>query len=114
MRSNPWVEQQGSKITLHIYVTSETVKLYSRFVIGYYFEVILLYGDVTKDKGLEVDSVVSSLYAFSDENEGICDFNLYLPDGSFRWMVMLKVSCQEENRMAVSEKGYGMRVVGVN
>jgi len=107
-----FVKQNGKAISISIHLNEYTMNQHSRLVIGYSFEAILLYGDVTKDKGFEVDSVVSPLYAFHDTTERQCELTLYLPDESVRWMVMLKVSCQEENRMATHPKGYGMRVVG--
>lgn len=79
----------------------------------YYFEAILLLGDVTKDNGLRIDSVISPLYPIKSSMESTCELSLQLPVTSHPWMVLLKASCQELNRPSRNYNDFGMKVVMV-
>lgn len=112
--SNGWyVEKDGDTVKIDIPVTPGAVKQYNRAVTDYYFEAILLYGDVRKSDALHIESTISRLYSFSDSDEEDCILTLSLPVGKHPWMVILKASCLEKDQMARHEKGYGMRVVEV-
>jgi hypothetical protein len=85
----------------------------SGLVTDYYFEAILLYGDVTKENGLRIDSVISPLYPFKKTPETTCVLTLQLSGTTFPWMVLLKASCQEKDQPSVHYKHFGMQVVMV-
>lgn len=103
----------GNEIKIEIAIEPNTVKQPSESVTGYYFEAILLYGDVTKDNGLHIDSAISPLYSFGSKSKSVCILSLDVPTGNLPWMVLLKVSCQKRNRPDGNVRRKGMEVVGV-
>jgi hypothetical protein len=100
------------EVVLTVPVGKYAIKRNSQLVTGYYFEAILLYGDVSKERGVHIDSVESKLYDFNDK--GSCVLRLELPVRKVPWMVLLKVSCVEGNELAVHPKHYGLKVVKVS
>lgn len=101
-------------IELLIPVKDGVVKKHNALVTDFYFEGILLYGDVLKDGSLKVEYAVSKPYSFTNTSTEDCKLILPLPVKNEPWMLMLKVSCLEGNEMASHVKHYGMRVVEVS
>jgi hypothetical protein len=99
--------------TIRIGIGEACVKKQNTLATNFYFEGMILYGDVTKEGGLKLDTVESKLYAFGSEPTEVCELNLALPEEDQWWIVLLKVSCLERNEMAVHPKHYGMKVVKV-
>jgi hypothetical protein len=99
------------EVVLTVPIGKHAVKRNSQLVSGYYFEAILLYGDVSKERGLHIESVESKLYDFNEK--GNCVLRLELPVRKVPWMVLLKVSCMEGNELAVHPRHYGLKVVKV-
>jgi hypothetical protein len=95
---------------IKIGVESQCVKKQNSLATHFYFEAVMVYGDVAAENGLRVESTGSRLYAFGEEPEEVCELSLPLPE-EVSWMVLLKVSCLEGNEMAVHPKHYGMKVV---
>jgi hypothetical protein len=107
------VRQNGDEIVISIPIDPCTMAPMNKLVTDYYFEAVLLYGDVRKENGLRIDSVISPLYPIKNTIETICELSLQLPATPFPWMILLKASCQEENRPSIHYDHYGMRVVMV-
>lgn len=104
---------EGPTCRVRIDVKETCVKKQNALVTNFYFEGMILYGDVTRESGLKSDTVESKLYAFGAEPTEVCELNLSLPEEDLAWIVLLKVSCLEGNEMAVHPKHYGMKVVKV-
>lgn len=98
-------------IKIEIPVGNRSMKAQNTLVRDYYFEAVLLYGDVGKEKGLDTMSTESKLYPYYGEEECVCILSLPLPQGD--WCLFLKVSSLEEKELAVHTKHYRMKVVAV-
>jgi hypothetical protein len=107
------LKQQDRLLKIEIEVDGLTLKRYNRRVTDYYFEAICLYGDATRDRALQVDSVSSPLYSFDSEQKLICVLPISLPGTGDPWMVLLKVSCHEGQELASHPKHYAMAIVRV-
>lgn len=103
-----------NSVELLIQIKDDVVKKNNNLVTDFYFEGILLYGDVLADELLKVEYTLSKPYSFTDTLKKDCKLVLPLPSKNLPWMLMLKVSCLEGNEMASHVKHYGMRVVEVN
>jgi hypothetical protein len=99
------------RLRIEIPVDWSSVKPLNPLVTDYYFEAVLLYGDVNKERGLETDSVESPLYPMYTNSESVCVLELERPEGD--WCVLLKINSHEGNEMAVHPKHYRMKVIGV-
>lgn len=106
------VAVEGLTCIIRIGIEEKCVKKQNRLVTHFYFEGILLYGDLEKENGLRTEHAESKLYAFGKEPKEVCELRLLLPDYG-DWAVLLKVSCLEGNELAVHPKHYGMKVVNV-
>jgi hypothetical protein len=104
-------EVKDSNITLCIPIYPGVMARRNDLVKDFYFEAILVYGDMTVDHGLRIDSTISRLYSFDDEGQYMCVMSLDLPEGP--WMMIVKAICQEEDRPSVHPRHFGMRVVEV-
>jgi hypothetical protein len=111
LRAGVTVVVKDSCIMLSISLLAGSMARRGDLVTDFYFEAILVYGDLTADNGLRVDSTISRLYSFEEEGGFVCELELDLPEGA--WMVILKVVCQEENKPSVNAGQFGMRVVEV-
>jgi hypothetical protein len=101
------------EITLSIPLYPGVVARRGNLVKDYYFEGILLYGDVSVDNDLQVESTISKLYSFEDESKHTCMLSLPLPEAGVPWMAILKAICQEEDRPSINPRHFGMRVMAV-
>ncbi|MDP4264472.1 MAG: hypothetical protein Q8941_18225 [Bacteroidota bacterium] len=107
------VSEKNNELTVHILLHKNAVKRLNSLVTGYYFEVVLLSGDPGKPKGLRTDSEISPLYGFGEKRETECRLSLALPAKKVPWMLLLKVSCLEDNALAHHPRHYGMKVIKV-
>lgn len=107
------LQQTDHSIAIQIPVTAGVIKKYSPLVTDFYFEGILLHGDILTDGSLLVEYAVSKPYSFTDTVTDDCKLILPLPAKNEPWMLLLKVSCLEGNEMAYHPRHYGMRVVEV-
>lgn len=99
-------------IHIEIPVEKGVVKAQNRLATHYYFEAVLVYGDVNKEKGLSVKDAESPLYPVNSKTKTTCVLSLPLP-AKGDWMAVLKLSCLEGNEMAAHTKHYRMKVVEV-
>jgi hypothetical protein len=102
---------KNSVCRIKIGVEKNCVKKQNRLATHFYFEGLILYGDVGDENSLRIESAESKLYAFGEEPNEVCELCLPLPASDASWMVLLKVSCLEGNEMAAHSKHYGMKVV---
>lgn len=101
---------EDSTCRIRIEIEENCVKKQNTLATHFYFEGIILFGDLEKENGLRTQYTESKLYGFGEENKEVCELRLSLPeDGD--WIVLLKVSCFEGNELAVHPKHYGMKVV---
>jgi hypothetical protein len=105
------VELDNSSIKVRLGINVDCVKKQNRLATHFYFEAVLLYGDVNEENSLRAESLESKLFAFGEQMEEECELVLPLPQAGVHWMVALKVSCLEGNEMALHPKHYGMKVV---
>ena len=106
-------QEKNGNIELQIKLIPEAVKQNSPLVSEYYFDLVLLYGDPSKDGGLRVETDTSPNYSYALSKEKTCKLSVTLPGRDQPWMVMLKVSAMEGNELAHHPRHYGMKVVKI-
>lgn len=89
------------------------VKPKSSLVSDYYFELVVVWGDLSTAGALRINSVHSALYPAGAAGERYCELRLPLPASGEPWMLLLKISCLEGNELAHHPRHYGMKVVAV-
>ena len=100
-------------LCVEIDLSFEPMKRHNKIATHYYFELIILYGNPTKENKLRVETEQSLLYSFTETYDGMCSMSLQIPKQK-PWMLVLKASCMEDNLPAHHPKYYGMKVVGVS
>jgi hypothetical protein len=113
LMSGPIVDVIANNLKLFIPIEQHTIQKRGNRVTDYYFEAILLYGDMTADNGLRIDSNVSPLYSFTNQPPTEWILSMPLPAAHYPWMVLLKASCIEDNALSGSARQFGMQVVMV-
>ena len=103
------VEQTKHEVIVRIPVDAGTVKKLNTLVTDYYFELILLYGDVHEDHGLRTESIESDVYAIGYKQRTSCVLRMVLPEQP--WIALLKINSFENNEPSVHPKLYGLKVV---
>lgn len=111
LRAGVEVKVKDGNITLCISILPGAMARNGDKVTDFYFEAIIVHGDVTEDNGLRIDSTISKLYSFDDDSASVCEMDLDLPAGL--WMVILKAICQEKDKPSAHPRQFGMRVVAV-
>jgi hypothetical protein len=96
-------------IQLEIPIEGSCMKAFNRLVTDYYFEAVVLYGNVHEEKGLDTISVESKLYSYYGEEKDLCVLVLPLPEED--WCLFLKISSLEGKELAVHTKHYRMKVI---
>ena len=119
-RDHPWLtvmsgynlETQKNFFRVRIPVGGGLMRPQNNLVTEYYFELVLLYGNVVAGDSLRIDEDVSPLYAYEDEPRGECVLEVSLPTKKKPWMLMLKLNALEGDVPAVSPRHYAMMVIG--
>jgi len=101
----------NGEIIIVIEVYKGMIRRTSKIISGYWFEAILLYGDLEKPSSLRTDNDVSPIYNINLNKESACKLSLMLPSRKTSWVVLLKVSCMEGKEPALHSRHYGMKVV---
>ena len=99
-----------SSIRIEIFIGDLNIIAQNKVATDYYFETVLVYGNINSKNGLKTESLVSPLYSFGNTSEGNCVLTLPKPKKS-DWMVLLKINCHEENTIANHTKHYRMAVL---
>jgi hypothetical protein len=105
------VHIKKNEIIIEIPLGENVVKKVNKQMTGYHFELILLYGDLTKQNTLRSDSDTSSVYDMQLKTGTRCRLSLILPSKKVSWMALLKLTCTFGNKPASHRSHYGMRVV---
>jgi hypothetical protein len=105
------ISSKEDVLQIEIPIQSSTVKKGNKNITDYFFEVIVLSGDCTVEKGLKIESGSSAVYPIHSVSDEGCRFNL--PIGRNPWMAVLKVCCREGNGLAAAAGNYGMKVIAV-
>lgn len=106
------VVRHEDELVVTIPISDITVRRHSPLVTGYFFDLVLLWGDAGEDGRLNTDSETSELFGIYEERKAKCRLRIPLPKEP--WIALLKVSCMEGNEMAAANRNYGMRVIAVN
>ena len=99
-------------LRIEIPIDWSSVKPFNNLVTNYYFEAIVLWGDVNSGERFKTDSVESALYSIRTEKKSVCVLELEKPVED--WCLLLKVTSHEGDQMAAHTKHYRMKVVGVD
>jgi hypothetical protein len=102
------VQEKDGTVEVVIDIRDHAIRRWNKSVTHYFFELVLLYGDCMKENGLLVESETSCLYGIIEDG-GECRMQRVLPEKE--WIVLLKVSCMEDERPCVAPRHYGMKVV---
>ena len=113
LRSACNVTERPDELIVQIPIHQHTIKLTGKLATSYYFEAILLYGDIRKKNGLKTESEMSPLYPIDERFTANCRLSLILPAKNIPWILFLKLSSVEGNMPAVHPKYYGMKVIRV-
>jgi hypothetical protein len=92
----------------------DAVKKQNNLVTHFYFDAILVYGNMLEDNSLRYFDASSSPYLFTQKKETLCTLTIPLPKAEIAWFLLLKVGCIEGNEMAYHTKHYAMKVVKVS
>ena len=111
LRRNHYVQIKKNEAIIEIPLSENVVKKFNKQVTGYFFEAILLSGDLAKPGSLRVDSDTSAVYDIGLKTDITCRMSLTLPTKKVSWMVMLKLSLIQVNEPASHFSHYGMKVV---
>ena len=89
-----------------------------KYITGYFFELVVIYGDPTDINKLRVDGEVSGNYPVEIPHDRdrleYCRLSVQLPSGNIPWMMLLKLSFVEDNERPVElPKYHAMKVVKV-
>ncbi len=104
------VTVKDGTVEVRIPINENTIKQNSGIVSGYFFQLIMVYGECNEEYGLKVEEETSEVYDIGQQNTD-CRMLMVLPEKE--WMVVLKVSCIEGKEVAKAARNYGMKVVAV-
>lgn len=111
MISGYWVKEKKGEVFIEIDLFKGAVKKLNSIVSHYFFEAILLHGDLTKEKGLRIESEASPMYNYEKDPDQVCKLNLILPAKKTSWLVMLRLSCIENNELATHYRHHGAKII---
>jgi hypothetical protein len=110
--SNPKTKV-AEDISVSIMVSDMTIRLKGSAFTEYYFELITIWGDPMKERGLRIDHVESEHFPKKTEEAGYYTLRLDKPAVKQPWMALLKASCLEGIESAHHPRHYAMKVVAV-
>jgi hypothetical protein len=76
----------------------------------YYFEAVLLFGDLNKESGLQTTTVSSPPYAFNSNAQTNCSLTLPLPADA-DWCLLLRLACMQGNSAIADTSSYRMKII---
>ena len=101
------------EVVAKISVDKEQIRVVRSIYSHYFYELIILWGDPMKDRGLRIDSVESPSYEKDITLSTDPELRIDLPAKKQPWMALFKVSCIEGNVLAKNPRHYAMKVVAV-
>jgi hypothetical protein len=105
------VQVKKNEVIIEIHLGEGVVKPGSKDMTGYFFEGILVYGDLTKPNSLRIDSETSPIYEIRSKTKDTCRISLMLPSKKVSWMALLKLTCTYGTVPATYKIYIGMKVV---
>jgi hypothetical protein len=104
------VHLKNNEVIIEIPLSERAVVKFNNLVTGYFFEAILLYGDLSKLNSLRVDSDTSPIYSIKTKAI-TCRLSLQLPAKKLSWMAILKLHSVQGKEPGSYHKHFGMKVV---
>ena len=130
VENNYKINVETNSINVRIPIWVSTMKRPTREADRFSFELMLLWGDPSKDNKLRTEQATSEFYSFQEIQEEFkrrtlekdyngkatryCDLQLVLPGQNIQWIVLIKVSCQFEMTLSGHPKYYGMKVIATS
>src|SRR5690242_1236200 len=105
------VHLKNNEVIIEIPLGENAVKKFNNLVTGYFFETILLYGDLKKPNSLRIDSDTSPVFDIKLKTATPCRLSLPLPAKKVSWMAMLKLHLVQGKNPGSYHKHFGMKVV---
>jgi hypothetical protein len=102
------------ELVVKILILEETLRIKRSIFTDFYFELIMLWGDVMKEGSLRVIDVESKLYPRLTEVSGECVLKIDVPPTKEPWMALLKVNCLEGKELAHNPRHYALKVIAVS
>ena len=106
------VEVMADRVTIKLPVKHYLVERISDIVTGFYYELIVVAGDLKNETPVLRNSVRSQEYEFEKDYKD-CVLEIALPASGEPWMVMVKIGTIEGDVEAVHPRHFAMRVVAV-
>ncbi len=103
------IAQTKHELKVTIPATRFTINRLNTLITNYYFELILLYGDISAENGLRTESTDSAVYVIKTDYKNDCRLSIVLPERP--WIALLKINTIEGNEAAASPKYYGLKVI---
>lgn len=104
---------QNGEVIANFSVKADTVKQHIKSVTGFYFDLVLLYGDPTKNNGLRIESDTSPVYPFDMKNDMTCRLSVTLPTKKIPWMALLRAGCMKGQEVMEGDRYCTMKVMAV-
>jgi hypothetical protein len=104
---------KNGEVIVTIDVREGSIELKNSLFTDFYFEIILVWGDLMKKNGLRIESEESKVYKKGKVKSERLALRLVLPTKNEPWMVLLKVSCTESKIPVLSPRHFGMKVLEV-
>ena len=109
LKADVCTEQTMYDLVVTIPIADYTLKRMNRLVSKYFFELVLLYGDATKENGLRTESEASIFFEIERDYANHCRLSIVLPEQP--WIALLKLNCIEGDEPAANPNLYGMKVI---
>ncbi|GEM_PF-1081134 len=101
---------QDDFVSTRFLINQFSVTKFNNLLTEYYFEAVLLCGDILMHQELELWSQQSELFSFSEPPNKECSFSFAIPKQQ-PWMLLLKVACFEGHQQAAHPKHYAMKIL---
>ncbi|HEX6914832.1 MAG TPA: hypothetical protein VF145_06305 [Chitinophagaceae bacterium] len=108
---NANIAENGNRVQLDVPVSRRMLNVAGQDITQLRFQLILVYGDVTQDGGLN-DSMHESDLLSVDDQEQCCSLSVELPEAQ-PWMLLLRLSCLHNDGSDALRQRHGMRVIRV-
>jgi hypothetical protein len=102
---------KNEEVILEIQLYKGIIGRTNKIITGYWFEAILLYGDLANPKTLRTDSERSLTYDINLQKKDTCILSVMLPSKKTSWILILKAGCDEDGKPAYYARHYGMKVI---
>ena len=105
------VSRQKNELCMTITADQDQINLKPEpYITGFFFELVIVYGDPSDIKKLRVDSEMSDVYPITAhrDNKPVkkCRLSLQLPSKNLPWMMLLKFSLFEHGEAPAQNKNF--------